>query len=284
MKKLRTISKICIYEIRLHAASKRVLMGYLLGAAVMIKQIMGYLCYAGDCGEPIQVCEAFIAACNDSTALMFLTLGWLLVISDAPFLNSASLYTLYRTEKKTWNSAMILYITLQGIMYYISMAFISILLSAPNGYGANIWSAPLRDLAVSENFIQKWNLIFPYREFTEQVTVWQAFGHTCLLAFCYGMVMALLLYICNLAFKNILGMVVTIGFHFLGYEIYKESFSTMIDFSLLARSIPAYQIGRGGTDLIQTYLLYIILFLVLTEVAQQLIKRTDMKGIVQGGS
>lgn len=117
MNKMKDILKICVYQFRIQMCSKRVWLGYLLGIVIIMKQSFGYFVYADSLKEPVNVLEAFVVAGNNYNTAMFLILGWLLVISEAPFVNSISFYLIYRTNKKNWNTAMILYIFCQAVIY-----------------------------------------------------------------------------------------------------------------------------------------------------------------------
>lgn len=134
MNKMKDILKICVYQFRIQMCSKRVWLGYLLGIVIIMKQSFGYFVYADSLKEPVNVLEAFVVAGNNYNTAMFLILGWLLVISEAPFVNSISFYLIYRTNKKNWNTAMILYIFCQAVIYYSLIVGSTILFSLKNSF------------------------------------------------------------------------------------------------------------------------------------------------------
>lgn len=283
MNKMKDILKICVYQFRIQIVSKRVWLGYLVGIVIIMKQSFGYFVYANTLKEDINVLEAFVIAGNNYNTAMFLVLGWLLVISEAPFVNNNSLYLIYRTNKKNWNMAMLLYIFLQAIIYYSLIAGCTVLFSGKKGFFANIWSNPLIRMTENVNKITEFNVYFPYSSFIKEVSVFQAFLYTWLLCFLYGLILGLFLYTFNLFSNQIAGAVAAFLFHFLGYEIMKEGFMVIIEYSLLARSIPVLQIGENlGVTFQETLLVYAVIIFMLNVASNKIVKFTDFREVSRG--
>ncbi|MBD5465027.1 MAG: hypothetical protein HDR22_04295 [Lachnospiraceae bacterium] len=283
MSRIREILSLCIYEFRIQFTSKRVWLGYLVGIVIILKQSVEYLAYADSTGEAVNVLDAFIIAGNNYNTVMFLVLGWLLVISEAPFVDNNSAYVIYRTQRKNWNKAMGLYVLLQAVIYYGILAVSTILFSCRNGFFANIWSKPLMRLAGNGINVQQYNVSFPYSSFMQETTVLAGFLQTWLLIFTYGLIMGLLLYTFSLFSNQIAGVIVVFLFHFLGYEIMKEGFMMIIKYSLLARSILVLQVGSDtGTNVFETYLIYGILILLILGLSGRLVKYVDFRDISKG--
>ena len=283
MNKRKDILKICAYQFRIQMGSKRVWTGYLLGMAIIMKQSFGYLIYADSLQQPVNVLEAFIIAGNDYHTVMFFVLGWLLVISEAPFVNGNSLHLIYRTNKKNWNMAMILYLFCQAVIYYSLLAGCTMLFSAQNGFFCNIWSSPLIELTENVNKITEFNVYFPYRSFIKEISVFQAFLCTWILCFLYGLILGLFLYTFNLFSDQIAGAVAVFLFHFLGYEIMKEGFMIIIRYSLLARSIPVLQIGEDlGVTFQGTLFVYAVIIFMLSALSKKIVKHTDFTEASRG--
>ena len=73
----------------------RVIMGYLLGFAIVGYWMSGFLRYAADTGEPVNILEAFCVVEQHYVNMLFLVLGWLLVVADAPFMKGNIYLLLY---------------------------------------------------------------------------------------------------------------------------------------------------------------------------------------------
>lgn len=283
MSKLKSIIKLCLYEFKIEIHSKRVLLGYLVGIVMILKQSAGYLLYSNEIGLSVNVLEPFIIAGNNYNTVMFLVLGWLLVISEAPFVNSNSTFLMYRTQRTTWNYAMILYIMVQGIFYYAITAVSSIVISVFNGYFANIWSPAIIKLSSGGNKVNALEVYFPYPQFMRQESVFSAFIITWSLCLLYGIVLALVLYVFNLFTNQIVGAVAAFLFHFLGYELMKEGYMVIIKYSLLARSVPVLLIGSElDATLPQSYVLFALLIVILIFITGRIVKYVDFKEISRG--
>ena len=272
MSKLKSIIKLCLYEFKIEIHSKRVLLGYLVGIVMILKQSAGYLLYSNEIGLSVNVLEPFIIAGNNYNTVMFLVLGWLLVISEAPFVNSNSTFLMYRTQRTTWNYAMILYIMVQGIFYYAITAVSSIVISVFNGYFANIWSPAIIKLSSGGNKVNALEVYFPYPQFMRQESVFSAFIITWSLCLLYGIVT-----------NQIVGAVAAFLFHFLGYELMKEGYMVIIKYSLLARSVPVLLIGSElDATPPQSYVLFALLIVILIFISGRIVKYVDFKEISRG--
>ena len=273
---MSSVLKLCYYEFQVQMKSNGTWLGYMVGFVLIINHYFSYIQYAQDIGESINVLEPFLVAANNPNTIVFLILGWLLVISGVPFIDHISYYAIYRTKRKTWNCAMILYICLQAVLYYLILLVVTILTSMKNGYFANIWSYTIRK--VISNVGNEYNINFPYEAFVSGESVYVSVIHTLALAVGYAVLMGLLTYIVSLISKRNIGPVIGVLFHFLGYEIMKEGLGITIHFSLLARSIPALQIGEDAlTGILDTYIVYAIILMLLFEISQKLIQHIDFR-------
>ena len=123
-------------------SSKRVIMGFVLGIALFGYWLNNFMQYVWDTGEPINILEAFIVVEHYYKNILFLVLGWLLIISDAPFIKGNTYLTLCRSSRKRWNIAMLQYIMAQAFLYVTCIAAVSVIVSCSNGYVGNMWSSP----------------------------------------------------------------------------------------------------------------------------------------------
>ena len=106
--------------------NKRVIMGFILGMALFGYWLNLFLQYALDIGEPVNILEAFIVVEHHHKSILFLIVGWLLIISDAPFIKRNTYLSLCRSSRKKWNVAMLQYIIIQAFLYVASIAIVSV--------------------------------------------------------------------------------------------------------------------------------------------------------------
>ena len=134
--------------LRQEQGEKRAVMGFLLGIALLGWRLQLFLKYAADMGEPVNILEAFVVVVHLYKNMLFLPLGWLLLVADAPFVKGNAYLVLHRCGRKVWNLGMLLYIAVQAFLYAACLALVSVLASSPLGFAGNMWSSPVYDLAM----------------------------------------------------------------------------------------------------------------------------------------
>lgn len=214
----------------------RVVMGYLLGLAMTAFFANNYLEYAFELEEPVNILEAFCVVENSCMNLLFLSLGWIFVIADAPFVKNSTYLLLYRCGRKRWNAGMLLYLFVQAFLYTACLAAFTVVFSSPQGFVGDVWSSPAYFLTtdLGKNIAGKHYVSFS-QAMMRTMTVPRAFALSFLFMFLYLAFLGGLLYVCNLLRPGILGALVTLGVHMLGYLQRMEGNSR---FSLLAQAVP----------------------------------------------
>ena len=251
----------------------RVFMWYLLGFAIMGYWMSGFLRYAADTGEPINILETFCVVEQHYVNLLFLVLGWLLVVADVPFMKGNLYLLLYRCGRKRWNMGMLFYIFMQAFLYTAAMAAFSIIVSSFWGFPGDMWSSPVYALAldVGNNIGVKYNITFPWLEMMRTMSVPQAFAVTFLLLYLYLAFLGALLYTMALLFQGTVGIVVVMGTHLTGYL---QMMDGHIATSLLARAVPGNFID-GASGYWISVILFLTLLIVLIILSSVLVKEIE---------
>lgn len=255
--------------------SGRVIMGYLLGYAIMGYWMSGFLRYAADTGEPINILETFCVVEQHYVNMLFIVLGWLLVVADAPFIKGNIYLLLYRCGRKRWNMGMFFYILVQAFLYTAAMAAFTIMIGSFFGFAGNMWSSPAYSLAldVTNSIGTKYNITFPWLMMMRTMSVPEAFAVTFLFLYLYLAFMGALLYAAALLVSGIAGMVVVIGGHLVGYLRMMDGDT---ETSLLARAVPGYFID-GTLSYWQSAALFLGLIAVLMVLTSVFVKRVDFQ-------
>ena len=259
--------------------NKRVIMGFLLGIALFGYWLSLFLQYALDIGEPVNVLEAFVVVEHHYKSILFLVVGWLLMISDAPFVKKNTYLSLYRSSRKKWNAAMLQYIMIQAFLYVAGIAAVSVSVSTLLGFWGNMWSSPIYNLAMDTNnhLGVKYNISFPWVNIMQTMTVPQAFMITFVFLFLYLVLIGFLLYVCNLLLKEIYGTLIVFGIQIAGYLLQQEGAAYL---SLMAKAIPGYAIdGNGGQW--KVVVLFCAIILILALISSWLIGRVDFKDAME---
>ena len=259
--------------------SKRVIMGFLLGMALFGFWLNNFLQFALDMGEPVNILEAFIVVEHHHKCILFLIVGWLLIISDAPFIKRNTYLSLCRGSRKRWNAAMLQYIMIQAFLYVVSIAVVSSAVSSLCGFFGNMWSSPVYNLAMDtgNHLGVKYNISFPWVNIMQTMTVPQAFMITFVFLFLYLVLIGFVLYVCNLLLKEVYGILIVFGIQISGYLLQQEGFTHL---SFMANSIPGYFIdGNGGQW--KVIRLFCAIILILALISLWLIGRVDFKDAME---
>lgn len=178
---LNVTRNLLLYEWR----EKRVIMGFLVGMTMPLWWLKNFLDYVAGTGEPVNILEAFVVTEHEGGSMVFLALGWLLIMADAPFVNEITYYSLYRTKKRSWNGAMVLYILVQAALYTTAAVLPSVLASLPHGFAGKMWSNPV--YVLSKGFEvgigEKYGIAFSQQDLMRHMNVPQAFTATALCFF-----------------------------------------------------------------------------------------------------
>ena len=259
--------------------NERVIMGFLLGMALFGYWLNYFIQYALDVGEPVNILEAFIVVEHHHKSILFLVVGWLLIISNAPFIKRNTYLSLCRSSRKKWNAAMLQYIMIQAFLYVAGIAVVSVAVSLLFGFFGNMWSSPVYHLAMDtgNHLGVKYNISFPWVNIMQTMTVPQAFMITLVFLFLYLVLIGFLLYVCNLLLKEIYGILIVFSIQISGYLLQQEGFTNL---SLMAKAIPGYAIdGNGGQW--KVIVLFCVIILILALISLWLIGRVDFKDEVE---
>lgn len=208
------------------AVSWKNALALLLGLSYTCIVTVKYLGYSAATGSPACAFEPMIIIGNMSSYNIFLFSGVLVLISDAPFLDSASKYRILRSGKKAYIASNILYIIIACFLYYIICAAASIFVIMKNAYVADVWSLPMQSLSTSDaNLINDtYGIYFPFREITTLGTPLNCFLHTIVLNSLYCSFLSLVIYSVNLYAKKIWGAVTALGIHLIGIVLSDSMF------------------------------------------------------------
>lgn len=137
---------------------------------------------------------------------MFMMFGIVLLFCDAPFMNDGQPYVLIRSGRIHWVIGQILYIMLGTAIYFLFLAFISILVVGPNIFFSSSWGKILGTLAQT-NAGQNVQIPISYRMQLLYTPI-QAFGLSLLLNWCAGTILGLTIFVINMYFNRAIGSII----------------------------------------------------------------------------
>ncbi|MGB8455954.1 MAG: hypothetical protein WCD89_27020 [Anaerocolumna sp.] len=146
---------------------------------------------------------------NDPVKQLILLAGIVFLFSDAPFINKNQPYIIIRSKRIPWVLGQILYIIMASAIYFLFLMLISILVLLPYGtFATDGWGKIINTLAQTDAGRQI-NLQFGItKEITTFYSPWEAFGLSFLLNWGVACFLGLLMFVINLKFNRMLGLVV----------------------------------------------------------------------------
>ena len=246
----------------------RVCMGYMLGLATLAGGLNAFLRYVTASGEAVNVLEAFVVVEHNGSVFQCLVLGYLLIIASAPFIKADTCLALYRSGRRGWNAGALFYILLQSFLYVFLLAGVCVAVSFPVGVVGESWSGPVHMLTLDESgmLAQRYRVAFRYTGMMVSMTVPQAFGITLLCLSAYFVLLGVIYYLCNLAFRGFWGLISAATVHLGGYFLPCQP---------IPRPYPGYY-ADGGNGLWTPFGGYLALVLIFAAISFWAVKRVDM--------
>lgn len=261
------ISIVC-HQFRYEKNTAKFWLGIGMGMAICANILALLLKYSQIRGEPINVMEGFLYCLLDPQNVMLTTLGYMFVISDAPFINEWTLQIAVRVQRKKWALGCIIYILLQAALYYLVIFLFSVCILQKNGYIGLSWSVPTVQAAQNVNVtISNFGISFPYWEFMKHNTVLKAVILTLWGNVLYSGMIGAILYLGNLNNNYALGTWMAMIVHLSAYIARRD---WKWEWSLQIWASPAE--NRG-------FVPFYIILLVLAVISLYKIKKVDYQNL-----
>lgn len=226
--------------------SVRVIIGNLQGFFIAFFYGWSYAKYSNTI--PCGIGDAFLLLLNPYLQLSFVLLGYLIIISNLPMVNSLTLLTLIRSGRRKWIYSIIIYLIGQTCIYY-TVVFLGAALPAMGvGKWQNVWSDTMIYLA---RFRPRDALInYGISGFDSRILdLWmpiQAIIHSWMLICCYSFFLALVILAGNLNSSMPRGTYIAIAIHFIGILMIKMGGRIRYMCSPMANAVLGMHIGEGG--------------------------------------
>ncbi|WP_033165322.1 hypothetical protein [Clostridium sp. KNHs205] len=145
---------------------------------------------------------------SDPVKQLILLAGIVFLFSDAPFINKNQPYIIIRSKRIPWVLGQILYIIMASAIYFLFLMLVSILVLLPHGtFATDGWGKIINTLAQTDVGAQLKLQFGITKEITTFYSPWEAFGFSFLLDWGVACFLGLLLFVINLNFNRMLGLV-----------------------------------------------------------------------------
>lgn len=225
----------------------RVILAFLILFLLCITMTEEYVSYSRDMDLAIQLFEPFILMFTQRYALIFLTLIFLLLYQDVPFIDESSAYQLIRGSRSTWVLGQLLYILLSTFVFLLFALVTCMLFGMTMSFTANMWSETAKFTAYGGAVEQ--SAPIPLR-LIQNTTPIEAVLSVFLLFFLGALALNTILFAMNLRKKKFLGLAVIAGLIFIGYlittDILLKEWSGWISI-IVHTNLSMHRFGEEGT-------------------------------------
>lgn len=275
IKQVFRIYSLMVFE---RISQPRMYISFALGIVFFLVPAMNIYHYAINLGEYINISEIFIVSMNNQHNLVFFMLGLFLLLSDAPFLSNRITHVFVRISRSTWLIAQLFYIFISSAVYVVMITFLVSIAFIGICYAPNVWSNPIHLLVTNPSSAIQYGISFYGAELISKYLPWQALALNLLLVTLYGTVMGFLLFAFSIFRYRLLGFIVSMGIHVIGYMILRDApYHANPQLSLLVRSIPSYQFyGYPFPSTPNSMFTFIILIVTLVTICFQQAKKIDL--------
>lgn len=275
IKQVFRIYSLMVFE---RISQPRMYISFALGIVFFLVPAMNLYHYAINLGEYINISEIFIVSMNNQHNLVFFMLGLFLLLSDAPFLSNRITHVFVRISRSTWLIAQLFYIFISSAVYVVVITFLVSIAFIGMCYAPNVWSNPIHLLVTNPSSAIQYGISFYGAELISKYLPWQALALNLLLVTLYGTVMGFLLFTFSIFRYRLLGFIVSMGIHVIGYMILRDApYHANPQLSLLVRSIPSYQFyGYPFPSTSNSIFTFIVLIVTLVTVCFQQAKKIDL--------
>lgn len=278
MTTIRQVFRIYSLMVFERISQPRMYISFALGIVFFLVPAMNLYHYAINLGEYINISEIFIVSMNNQHNLVFFMLGLFLLLSDAPFLSNRITHVFVRISRSTWLIAQLFYIFISSAVYVVVITFLVSIAFIGMCYAPNVWSNPIHLLVTNPSSAIQYGISFYGAELISKYLPWQALALNLLLVTLYGTVMGFLLFTFSIFRYRLLGFIVSMGIHVIGYMILRDApYHANPQLSLLVRSIPSYQFyGYPFPSTSNSIFTFIVLIVTLVTVCFQQAKKIDL--------
>lgn len=278
MRKTWTITRLSFLRWQ---SSPRVLAGFLLGLVFSLRLCQRYLALVNALGNSGNIFEPAVIQGNVHRYYVFLLLGLLMILGDAPFIKPGTTLVLIRVERKAWIRAQMRYIFLTSILYHafsFAVTALAVFFSAATRAG---WSEAVRLMtAGGVHFIAaQYQLEFGFPAMVEALQPWEACLITLLFNSLYGSLLCCCLFALNLIGGGYWGWGAAAALHIGGYLVLMNpDMQGWAVFSPLSHAFAGLHFtGQRFTTLSASLLMFILLHCVLLWFARYASGRYEVK-------
>lgn len=254
----------------------KIILAFVLLFLLCVTLTSEYVNFSREMDMPIHIFEPFILMFSYKYVLVFITLIFLLLYQDVPFIDDSTPYSLSRTNRMKWALSQNMYILVSTFMLMLFAFIVSIITGFSMAYVDNIWSETARFAAYGGAMNQSGHIPL---KLIKNLTPYQSVAFIFLLFFLTTLLLNTTLFTLNLWKGKYFGVGAVAGVILIGYIVSVDPFLSEKFgwFSIVGHTdLTAHHLSNtGGTQptVWQSSLLIITFILLLNMWAIKIAKR-----------
>lgn len=140
---------------------------------------------------------------------LVLSFCFILLLSNAPFIDTNQRYVMIRSGRRTWASGCVLYTVTASLIYNSIVFLLSVLFVLPNSFMTMEWGTVLTSIAYSKGASAQ--LFMVSRALITNYTPLEALLHTLLLQILLGILLGEIMFVFNLAAQKPIGTIIGVA-------------------------------------------------------------------------
>ena len=278
MRNFEKIYLVIRFQLSQSLKNKRIYLGFALGLAMILRTAFNYLAFTGE--HSFCVAEPWLQNFMTIGGLTVLFLGYMITISDAPFVNESSILLIYRTGRKCWLVGIWLYLVVQWMMYCGLLMLAGSIPVITHSYINDIWGRRMTMATMQDDItaISVLGIYLPENmRFFEQLSPWKASVIATSLFMLYCLLFATIMFSINLLKQDRTGTAIAGVVYVLGFVLQGFSFISpyLLYGSLLANMCLDYHLSEN-IPIAFSYVLFLILLVGSVCMSVKAVQKADL--------
>lgn len=198
----------CKYNLKMLVQGSRLYISFI---AVFLLSFVGLRPlseYAGAHNNKINIFELFSHFCSSRISVLFIVLGLVILLCDAPFWQDGTKYLLLRGTKKAYLIGQVFYISCTSFIYFLWIELCMIITACPNITLVNEWSKPVKLASSNTSAVGLTLDINFFDTIISESTPMQQFIRSFVCMILLGIFIGLFIFVINLYTNSMLGNII----------------------------------------------------------------------------
>lgn len=239
MKTLRSALAVCRLSIMQYLEKSNVILGFAVGFIFSIAGTAGLKAYSQALQQNLSIFEPWIYLSSDSWNMMFIYLGGIFIIADAPFISGIQMNTIWRTSRVSWIMGQIVYVFATLLIYFTMLNLVVFIYYFDSINMSVAWSDAFSSLSNEYAAVafDRFKIAYPFQIVMKSYSTVQGWILSLTLQISYCFLVDCVLFAGQLISRRNLGWIFAVVIHLIGYIYLQEPYSFLTAWALPVRSM-----------------------------------------------